>query len=101
LPVSAAIGRFENAAINLRDIKHVWLRRNSGHGAGSATAERSDVAPLQSLFEILIEFRPDYRLMAHDHGKDNEPEQGAARSCKKRPSFHPRTFAAAMILASD
>jgi hypothetical protein len=103
LPGSAVIRRFENAAINLRDIKYVWLRRNSGHGSGPSTAERSDVAPVQSLFEILAEFRAYYRLMTHGHGNDNETEKGASRSQKQRPDsgIHPGIFAAAMILASD
>ena len=53
LPGSAVVGRLEDTAIDLRDVKYIRLRRNSRHRPGSTAAERSDIAPMQSLLEIL------------------------------------------------
>src|SRR5260370_39207954 len=47
LPRSSIIDRFEDAAIDLRHVKDIWLRGNAGDCTSPTTAERSDVAPSQ------------------------------------------------------
>ena len=54
LPGSPVIGRFENAAIDLRHVKDVWLRGNAGDRTSSTAAEWSDVAPSQRASKTLV-----------------------------------------------
>src|SRR6476660_8182568 len=54
LPRSPVIGRFENAAIDLRHVKDVWLRGNAGHRTSSAAVEWSDGAPTQRASRTLV-----------------------------------------------
>ena len=54
LPGSPVIGRLENAAIDLRHVKDIWLRGNAGDRARSTAAEWSDVAPSQRARKTLV-----------------------------------------------
>src|SRR5438105_15566641 len=47
LPRSPIIDRFEDAAIDLRHVKNIWLRGNAGDRTSSTAAERSDASPSQ------------------------------------------------------
>src|SRR6266550_245672 len=47
LPRPPIICRLEHAAIDLRHVKDIWLRKNAGDRASPTAAERSDVAPSQ------------------------------------------------------
>src|SRR5207248_10959339 len=53
LPRSPIMERFENAAIDLRHVKDVWLRGNAGDCTSSSDAEWSDVAPSQRASKTL------------------------------------------------
>ena len=52
LPRSPVIGRLEYAAVDLRHVKRVRLRRNAADRARSPAAKRSDVAPAQRRIKI-------------------------------------------------
>ena len=72
-PGPAIIGRLEYAAIDLRHVEEVWLRRDAGYGAGSAAAERSDIAPPQQRMEIgIAERRANRGKIRHEVERSNE-----------------------------
>src|SRR5881394_1629842 len=54
LPRPAVIGRFENAAIDLRKIKNIWLRRHTADGADASAAKRPNVSPAEHAGKILL-----------------------------------------------
>src|ERR1700751_4920828 len=54
LPRSPIICRLEDAAIDLRHVKDVWLRGNDGDCTSSTAAEWSDVAPSQRASKTLV-----------------------------------------------
>src|SRR5882724_1630754 len=54
LPCPAVIGRFENAAVDLRKIKNVRLRWDAADGTHASTTKRPDVSPAQHRGKILL-----------------------------------------------
>src|SRR3977135_1111773 len=54
LPGSSIIGRLEYAAIHLRHIKNVWLRRHSHRCSCATAAERPDVEQTKRLQKFLF-----------------------------------------------
>ena len=59
LPGAPVIGRLENAAIDLREIENVRLRRHAANRAHPSAAVRPDVAPMEEVREILLRRRGD------------------------------------------
>src|SRR2546423_12217991 len=54
LPCPAVIGRLENAAVDLREIKNVRLRWDAADGANASAAKWPDVSPAQHRGKILL-----------------------------------------------
>src|SRR5437016_6124188 len=54
LPCSPIIDRFEDAAIDLRHVKNIWLGGNAGDCTSPTAAERSDVAPSQGAIKTRV-----------------------------------------------
>src|SRR5438034_11591416 len=54
LPRSPIIDGFEDAAIDLRHIKNIWLRGNTSDCTSSTATERSDIAPSQRAVETHV-----------------------------------------------
>src|SRR5437762_6023339 len=54
LPGSPIIGGLEDAAIDLRHVKDIWLSGNAGDRTSPTAAERSDVAPSQRVIKTRV-----------------------------------------------
>ena len=71
MPDSAVIVRFPDATVVRGNIKDVGLRRNSGRGHGTASAEGSDHSPAQSRVQI-------GRKLLGGKGENSEKEKESA-----------------------
>src|SRR5438477_3076496 len=67
LPCSSVIGGFENAAVDLRHVKDIWLGRNAGDGVCATTAKRANVTPPQ----CAIKTRIGGQRAKRDYDKEN------------------------------